>query len=201
MKPQCRDKRSAQQQSQRGTKSIARMLPMPSFYLATILFSFFFIFCINQLVSPATQNLTSHAAVNDTRHTAVRKSIFNWTSTTLETINSNYSINATGYKMLNVSEGPQVAVYYSPWCHHCRHYVPLFIELADKYLAEVTNTTGVKGSRPNGYVTFSTISCATERNICFTEDINAYPTVIAKHFPKGMTHYSCILIKAGDSLI
>ena len=103
--------------------------------------------------------------------------------------------------MLNVSGSPQISVYFSPWCHHCQHYVPLFIEFANKYVAETASTNGIKVDGPNGYVTFSTISCATERNICFTEDINAYPTVIAKHFPKGMTHYSCILIKAGDSLI
>lgn len=171
---------------------------MPSFYLATILFSFFFIFCINQLVSPAAQNSTPHAAVNGTQPKTVRKSVFDWSSPTYNSINSNYSVNATGYQMLNVSGSPQISVYFSPWCHHCQHYVPLFIEFANKYVAETASTNGIKVDGPNGYVTFSTINCAAERDICATEDINLYPTVSAKYFPKGTICYSCFSVQAVD---
>lgn len=63
------------------------------------------------------------------------------------------------------SPGPRVIEFYAPWCPHCQHYAPRFIELARKVIAREPS------------VEFHAISCVAHPGLCKSQNISSYPTL------------------------
>jgi thiol-disulfide isomerase/thioredoxin len=68
---------------------------------------------------------------------------------------------------------PSVIAYFAPWCPHCQHFIPKFVQFADE------NTDKFD-------VTFGTVDCVAFRKLCGEMKINFYPTLVLRHFEKGM---------------
>ena len=67
----------------------------------------------------------------------------------------------------STDHGAQVVEFYAPWCGHCQHYAPVYVELARSVQA-----------LPEGKdVKFHAISCTVHHEICKSEKVRGYPTV------------------------
>jgi thiol-disulfide isomerase/thioredoxin len=122
-------------------------------------------------------------AVNSTRSFKMRSSYF--FSDAPRPYDSNYSRNSTLFMNLKASRDPQMTVFFSPWCHHCVHFVPEFVKLATAYERSYSSSDVSNTGRAKGKVTFATINCVEERETCQQEAIEFYPCVTVRHFPKG----------------
>ena len=119
----------------------------------------------------------------------------------ISTLDSKYSLNLEKHDRLRSSQSPQVFAYFSPWCGHCQHFIPNFINRADKYqidpnvsLSDGKILLSVDGEDPNIY--FGTINCFDEKDLCQREKIEAYPTVIARYFPSGTSTLISFIINS-----
>ena len=65
------------------------------------------------------------------------------------------------------SHGPQVVEFYAPWCPHCQHFKPHYVQLA----RDVRATEEGKG------VAFHAISCTVHKDVCKSEGVHGYPTI------------------------
>ena len=124
-------------------------------------------------------------AVNDTRPFNLRQNFFGLSDSIPHTYDSNYTRNSTLFMELKASNDPQMTVFFSPWCHHCVHFVPEFIKLAAAYEKSYNSSDVSATGRVKGRVIFSTINCVDERETCGEEMIEFYPCVTVRHFPKG----------------
>lgn len=122
-------------------------------------------------------------AVNSTRSFNMRPSYF--FSDMPRAYDSNYSRNSTLFMNLKASRDPQMTVFFSPWCHHCVHFVPEFVKLAAAYERSYNSSDVSATGRAKGKVTFATINCVEERETCQQEMIEFYPCVSVRNFPKG----------------
>ena len=69
------------------------------------------------------------------------------------------------FKEGSSSPGPRVIEFYAPWCPHCQHYAPRFIELARKVTAREPS------------VEFHAISCVAHPGLCKSQNVSSYPTL------------------------
>jgi thiol oxidase len=72
----------------------------------------------------------------------------------------------------NVS-APRIVEFYSPWCGHCKHYKPKYIQLA----RDVNKVAPLE---------FHAVSCTVHSKICKDQNVHGYPTV--KWFPGTTGH-------------
>ena len=68
----------------------------------------------------------------------------------------------------NTKEEAYVIEFYQPWCPHCQHYKPTYIEIA----AAVTRRA--VGNKVN----FFAVSCELYTNLCHTYEVHGYPTIL-----------------------
>ena len=130
-------------------------------------------------------------AVNSTRSFKMRSSYF--FSDAPRAYDSNYSRNSTLFMDLKASRDPQMTVFFSPWCHHCVHFVPEFVKLAAAYERSYNSSDVSTTGRAKGKVTFATINCVEERETCQKEAIEFYPCVTVRHFPKGTRDFKIFM--------
>ena len=67
----------------------------------------------------------------------------------------------------NTEEEAYVIEFYQPWCPHCQHYKPTYIEIA---AAVTRRAVGTK-------VNFFAVSCELYANLCHTYEVHGYPTI------------------------
>lgn len=67
----------------------------------------------------------------------------------------------------NTEEEAYVIEFYQPWCPHCQHYKPTYIEIA---AAVTRRAVGIK-------VNFFAVSCELYANLCHTYEVHGYPTI------------------------
>lgn len=126
------------------------------------------------------------AAVNNTtRSFSLRQNFFGFSDSKPHAYDSHYSRNSTLFMDLKSSRDPQMTVFFSPWCHHCVHFIPEFIKLAAAYEKNYNSSDLSASGRAKGKIIFSTINCVDERETCAQELIEFYPCVSVRHFPKG----------------
>lgn len=75
-------------------------------------------------------------------------------------------------ELMKERKDPKIVVYYSPWCPHCRHFVPKY----DKVAQEIYSKT----SRAS--VSFFAVSCTAFRDICQKAKIKQYPMILAYRY-------------------
>lgn len=69
----------------------------------------------------------------------------------------------------------RVVEFYAPWCPHCKHFAPKYVQLAKKMKESI---------KPYGIaLDFYAVSCTANKNVCKKQDIHGYPTL--KIFPAG----------------
>ena len=68
----------------------------------------------------------------------------------------------------NTEEEAYVIEFYQPWCPHCQHYKPTYIEIA----------AGVTRRAVATKVNFFAVSCELYTNLCHTYDVHGYPTIL-----------------------
>ena len=68
----------------------------------------------------------------------------------------------------NTEEEAYVIEFYQPWCPHCQHYKPTYIEIA---AAVTRRAVGTK-------VNFFAVSCELYANLCHTYEVHGYPTIL-----------------------
>lgn len=61
--------------------------------------------------------------------------------------------------------GDRVIEFYAPWCGHCRHFAPKYMEVA-------TNTF-----ETNPEIKFYAVSCTKYKDLCTAMDVHGYPSV------------------------
>ena len=68
----------------------------------------------------------------------------------------------------NTEEEAYVIEFYQPWCPHCQHYKPTYIEIAAAVARRAVATK----------VNFFAVSCELYTNLCHTYDVHGYPTIL-----------------------
>ena len=182
----------------KDVNTMRRMTSTPCLFVAVLVISLSLIHCLNEFTSSKsselsrsggtnsmskfkTQNLTTANATQPDRY---RNSFFNFPLVREDEYDSTYSLNPATFEYLNSSQIPHITVFFSPWCHHCQHFVPQFLEIAMKYQNEVNTSTAI-GHLRKGPVVFGTVNCVNLRDICMKDVIQFYPTVRVRNFPKG----------------
>ena len=170
------------------------MLPSASCHLLSGVFLILFIFYIHQFDTVQEDRLSLILATSNKIRFEDSKLLLATQNRELKasTLDSKYSLNVEKHDRLRSSQSPQVFAYFSPWCGHCQHFIPNFISRADKYqidpnvsLSDGKILLSIDGEDPN--IFFGTINCFDEKDLCQREKIEAYPTVIARYFPSGMS--------------
>jgi len=136
--------------------------------------------------------------------------VLNKTPKTSE-FDSIYIIDQGKLEILLALKIPLILAYFSPWCGHCKHFIPLFIEFASDYrlhhsfdnhridsIGNNTNNTNNNSSKNKEEVNieklfgynikqnrfiFGTIDCTAEKRLC--ENIERTPMVLAQYYKKG----------------
>jgi len=67
--------------------------------------------------------------------------------------------------------GPRFVEFYAPWCPHCQHFKPTYIDVARKITDVASN------------VKFYAVACTTHYDICKDRGVKGYPTI--KYFSEG----------------
>lgn len=86
----------------------------------------------------------------------------------------------------NVEKDIWVIKFYAPWCGHCKEYAPIFSQLADTSLNELS------------HVKFGEINCDESHIICANYQITAYPSTLLIH--KGEMQARYLGIRQIDSI-
>jgi len=73
--------------------------------------------------------------------------------------------------LFSEKNGQRIVIFYAPWCPHCIHFKPKYIELAKKVIKEAPE------------VKFYAISCTVFGPLCREYEIQGYPTL--KYFSSG----------------
>lgn len=68
-----------------------------------------------------------------------------------------------------------VIAFYAPWCPHCKHFVPVYNELAESILSY--------NNIPKTAIRLCAINCVAYQKVCTSMQIQVYPTVKAFNFP------------------
>jgi len=66
----------------------------------------------------------------------------------------------------SLDEGPRVVKFYAPWCGHCQHYKPIYIEM------------GREVQKTHPQIKFYAVSCPVHKKICQINNVKGYPTLI-----------------------
>jgi thiol-disulfide isomerase/thioredoxin len=70
------------------------------------------------------------------------------------------------------SRGPWLVEFYSPYCHHCRHFAPTW----DKVSEYVKNETQ-EGKGPTAGIGMAQVNCATCGDLCSAQNVKGYPHI------------------------
>jgi thiol-disulfide isomerase/thioredoxin len=65
-------------------------------------------------------------------------------------LSSIYSLNTQKLNALNSLDIPLVLAYFSPWCSHCKHFIPLFTEYANNYERKINESIKDNKNLQNG---------------------------------------------------
>ena len=105
-----------------------------------------------------------------------------------------YSLTPQKYDAIigTQADDPRMIAYFSPWCGHCQQFIPVFVELANRnemnYLLRNREAVIKSGDARAVKIVFGTVDCVAERVLCRQHRIDAYPTVVARNFPKGIIY-------------
>ena len=182
---------------------------MSSSYILPLLASilmFTFIYFVQEFDNMGGDSLRQIAATSASMRYQQARLLKEHSNSPVKHMTSHYSINQAEHDAIRESKEPQVFVYFSPWCSHCKHFVPLFIAWGDQYHAtqlgnistrvEVGNNITTRF--PNGVLPsttalptdlktpfFGTVNCIQEAEVCNKEGVEAYPTVKFRYWPNG----------------
>lgn len=103
-------------------------------------------------------------------------------------------MNEDNYKDYN----PKFVKFFAPWCGHCRHLAPLFLELSNTY--------------HDFNLTFGEVDCTVEKAMCGKRGYNSYPHVLLVRDGKeiefdgsrtvdGMRNYLNSILRSGIELM
>lgn len=191
MKLQQRDRTLKKESS-----TIKRWITTPCLFVTVLVTSLLLIRCMTEFTTPKKSNskgvtsmskfqIQNLTVENATRPERFPTSFFNFPLIRATEYDSMYSLTPATFAYLNSSQIPQITVFFSPWCHHCQHFIPQFLEVATKYQKDV-NASSVSGVQRKGPVVFGSVNCVNLRDVCMKQSIQFYPTVLVKYFPKGM---------------
>ena len=74
------------------------------------------------------------------------------------------------------TSGPRVVEFYAPWCPHCQHFKPHYIDIARKVTAV--------GERVGQKINFYAVSCVAHDPVCKNQGVHGYPSIHA--YPAGV---------------
>ncbi len=74
------------------------------------------------------------------------------------------------YDSVITSKQLSIIVFYAPWCAHCKHFVPLYIDVA--------------AANKRRELSFHAVNCVKYNTICSSnEHVQGYPTIVAFNVP------------------
>ena len=79
--------------------------------------------------------------------------------------------------LLRQRDQPSVVAYFAPWCGHCQHFIPKYIQFADQHSditlypykplsSESSSAAEESDGQSKNAVVFGTVNCVTQRELC-----------------------------------
>ena len=71
------------------------------------------------------------------------------------------------------ARGTWLVEFYSPYCHHCRHFAPTWDQISEHVQKEAQ-----EGSGPTVGIGMAQVNCVTYGDLCAAQKIRGYPSIL-----------------------